>query len=247
MPRPKIKLYNGFTLVEILIVVAIMALLSIMIFYGNIQSSFQKARDSKRKQDLSKITSLLEDYYNDNQVYPAGNPADGTIDGAPWGGPFGSYAPSLPQDPQSPVTTYFYQAIGNRRFYALYAKLENKKDTEIERTGCKNGCGPDLAYNYAVFSSSVVMIAGVPNGDALPMGPTAIPTPTFNPVPPPDPNTPCADNQCCKNHTCGSLPPYTPWSPGNPATGDGCTSVNNKCVHDNIYGWECLQDTTNCP
>lgn len=232
---------------EILIVMAIIALLSTMMFYGSIQSSFQKARDAKRKQDLNKMTSLLENYYNDNQVYPPSNPvypSDGTIENAPWGGPFGSYAPSLPRDPQSPVQVYFYQVDVNRHFFALYAKLENRNDDEIERSGCKNGCGPGNSYNYAVFSSSVIMIAGVPNGESVPMGPTAVPTPTFNPVPPPDPNTPCKENQCCSGHSCGNLPPH---SPGPPASGADCPLGGYKCEKDNIYGWECLQDTTNCP
>lgn len=232
--------FTGFTMVELLIVISIIAILVGIVFAGNIQSSFQKAHDNKRKQDLNKMLRVLEDYYNDNQAYPPNKqvyPLDGTIENAPWGGPFGSYAAQLPQDPQFPVRSYFYQVDVNRRFFVIYAKLENKDDGEIERTGCKTGCGPKNSYNYAVYSSNVVMIAGLPNGESPPSGPTATPSPTFNPNPPVDPNAICNDNQCCRAHWCGA---------GSSAQGGSFCGNNRVCRNTGQSGWQCFYKP-DCP
>lgn len=235
----------GFTIAEIMIVITILAILGSIGLMMNVNNNFKKARDAIRKQDLNKMLRVLEDYYNDNQFYPPNTPvypSDGTIDGAPWGGPFLPYAAKLPQDPQFPAKTYFYQVDSKRNFFAIYAKLEITDDAEIERTGCKiNGCGPigpdgKGAYNYAVFSSSVVMIAGVPNGESIAVGPTAIPTPTLNLVPPAG-NGVCTENQCCSGHPCGAAV-YPPGAP--------CPQGRYKCVKDIIYNWECLLDPA-CP
>ena len=54
----------GFTLVELLVVMAIMAILTVVV-----TSSFKtvqiKARDSRRKNDLSSLSKALTMYYND--------------------------------------------------------------------------------------------------------------------------------------------------------------------------------------
>ncbi|OGE25500.1 hypothetical protein A3C26_02205 [Candidatus Daviesbacteria bacterium RIFCSPHIGHO2_02_FULL_39_12] len=68
MRNDKYKLL-GFTLVELLVVVAIIAVLSIigMAAYGNVQKN---ARDAKRKGDIHIIRNALEEYYMDNKSYP---------------------------------------------------------------------------------------------------------------------------------------------------------------------------------
>jgi len=168
--RKKFKI-TGFTLVELLIVIAVIAILATVIFGGSIQSSFQKARDSKRKQDLNKMLRFVEDYYNDKEDYPTANdPTDGNIKGAAWGSPFTPYVAQLPLDPLSPNRDYYYQVNqGTKKFFVIYAKLENKSDLEIIRVGCQDGCGPigpdgKRAYNYFVSSPNVVLLAGIPAG-----------------------------------------------------------------------------------
>lgn len=55
---------KGFTLVELMVVVAIIAVLTVIgiIVFGNIQ---QKARDSRRRADIDSIAKVLEAHYND--------------------------------------------------------------------------------------------------------------------------------------------------------------------------------------
>lgn len=57
---------RGFTLVELLIVIAILAAISI-VAYNGIQ---QRARDAQRTQDIATIYKALEMYYAENNEYP---------------------------------------------------------------------------------------------------------------------------------------------------------------------------------
>jgi len=65
----KKKKQNGFTLVELLVVISIIGLLSTIVF-----SSFSRAREgsrvSKRVADLKQIENALELYYAVNKSYP---------------------------------------------------------------------------------------------------------------------------------------------------------------------------------
>jgi prepilin-type N-terminal cleavage/methylation domain-containing protein len=63
------KLFRGFTLIEILVVVTIIGILSVLVIV-NTQDTRAKARNAKRKADLHSISSGLETYYADNNGYP---------------------------------------------------------------------------------------------------------------------------------------------------------------------------------
>jgi len=60
---------KGFTIVELLIVIVVMAVLAALtiIAYNGIQS---RTRDSEKRADMHHITQLLEAFYNDNGYYP---------------------------------------------------------------------------------------------------------------------------------------------------------------------------------
>lgn len=65
---------NGFTFVELLVVVTIIVLLS-AIGLASYSQVNKKARDGKRKSDLEQIRAALEIYRSDQGVYPV----DGSI------------------------------------------------------------------------------------------------------------------------------------------------------------------------
>lgn len=173
--KKKIR-FDGFTLVEILIVVAIIVILSGIVLGANIQSAYQKSRDSRRKQDLSKLARIFEDYYNDHTGYPPANyPPDGQIAGSPWGSAFTSSAAALPHDPSYPGQEYYYQTGPDiQNFYVIYTILEDKNDPDIVKVGCQNGCGPlnpntgKRVFNYYISSTDILMLAGIPNNGADP-------------------------------------------------------------------------------
>jgi prepilin-type N-terminal cleavage/methylation domain-containing protein len=60
---------KGFTLIELLVVIAIIGILSTIavVALGNARA---KSRDAKRIADVKQMTSALELFYNDNNLYP---------------------------------------------------------------------------------------------------------------------------------------------------------------------------------
>ncbi|MCJ7739805.1 type II secretion system GspH family protein [Candidatus Microgenomates bacterium] len=245
---------SGFTLMELLIVMTLVAILAGMALMTNVKSSLQKSRDSKRKQDLNKMVRIFEDYYNDHQHYPPADSATGIIQEAAWGQPFSTYVPLLPKDPVAPSQNYYYMTDDALfDFYVLYARLENTADPDIVTVGCEGGCGPNRSYNYVVHSADIVMLAGNPSrtvdsggegggggGDGGGGGgasvtpsvsPTAGPSLTVTPflTPATPPGATCDYNQCCASGWCG----------GPPGVGVQCPWLD-KCFFDPIYGiWDC--------
>ncbi len=62
---------KGFTLIELLVVIAIIGILS-AIGLVSLNGARERARDAKRKSDLSQISTALALYYDDNNsAYPA--------------------------------------------------------------------------------------------------------------------------------------------------------------------------------
>ena len=91
-----VSMKKGFTLLELLIVIAIIALLSIL---GGISVSAQrkKANDVRRRADIHQLQVALEGYYADHQKYPDqlifnGQPL-ASVDGQT------IYLRSIPKDP----------------------------------------------------------------------------------------------------------------------------------------------------
>lgn len=60
---------GGFTLVEIVVVIGIMAVLTVII-YSSFDSSRAQSRDQKRISDISTIQISLEQYFQKNGIYP---------------------------------------------------------------------------------------------------------------------------------------------------------------------------------
>ena len=63
------KAQSGFTIIELLIVIAIIAILAGLVL-NNFQGAQAKARDTQRVTDLNNVHSKLEEYYNENNGYP---------------------------------------------------------------------------------------------------------------------------------------------------------------------------------
>jgi len=63
------KAEKGFTIIELLIVIAIIAILAGLVL-NNFQGAQAKARDTQRITDINNVHSKLEEYYNENGSYP---------------------------------------------------------------------------------------------------------------------------------------------------------------------------------
>jgi prepilin-type N-terminal cleavage/methylation domain-containing protein len=69
MDRSRVRKFGGFTLIEILVVIAIIGILVSVGMYGyNI--ALQNSRDQQRLANVNSIANALGLYYNDNKAYP---------------------------------------------------------------------------------------------------------------------------------------------------------------------------------
>jgi prepilin-type N-terminal cleavage/methylation domain-containing protein len=59
---------SGFTIIELLIVIAIIGILATLVL-TNFQGAQAKGRDTVRKNDMNSIYQKLEEYYNENGSY----------------------------------------------------------------------------------------------------------------------------------------------------------------------------------
>lgn len=61
---------NGFSLVELLVVISIIGVLS-AVLVTNFMGIRERARDAQKIEDLNSLKNALRMYYNDNQSYPS--------------------------------------------------------------------------------------------------------------------------------------------------------------------------------
>lgn len=134
------KIRPGFTLIEILVAVSIIALLTVL-GVTNFMVANKKARDGKRQGDLEQIKAALEIYRTDRRVYPttgAWPGAGGTLSA---GG--STYMQNIPDDPTT-GKNYAYTSDGST--YTLCASSELGSGTA---TGC-GSCGSGFTCNYKI-------------------------------------------------------------------------------------------------
>ena len=123
---------EGFTLIEMLIVIAIIAVLAGVVLTG--VSGFQaSARDTRRIGDLRNAQNFLELYFNRCGYYPGnisgGSCTSGTVN-------YGAlesmmetegFTSNFPNDPVA-ARTYFYGVSGDNLDYVLGATLERENN-----------------------------------------------------------------------------------------------------------------------
>lgn len=149
---------SGFTLTELLISISIIiSLVTIgMITY---QGLSKKGRDAKRQSDLAVIQGSLQQYYADQNFFPAPNPSpftsgsslnSNTGNPAPKPSPFPIYLNKIPTDPVAANSNYCYKPSPDScdnsdaskcSSYSLFAKLENAASGTLS-------CGGSSNYNY---------------------------------------------------------------------------------------------------
>lgn len=168
--RKYTSLLSGFTLIEVIIVVAIIGVFSSIMFV-NFKSWVIKSQDSKRKADLVYYHNIFENYYNDKGCYPTSAQwQSATCNGATFLSP---YMSQLRCDPLL-KSKYIYQATdkaGNECVgecgactgYRLLTTLANTDDQEIKKVGCSptTGCGI-IGPNGEIPNWGVSSVATVP-------------------------------------------------------------------------------------
>ena len=164
---------SGFTLVELLVVMASLGVL-VTLIAGGFRTAQMRGRDAQRKSDIKEVANSLEVFLSDHRRYPSDTPS-GQIQACPYDSVLGSgncvwgsseltdgntvYFKVLPQDPVS-SQAYIYRIVpgSNNQKFQLFARLENPKDPNCLGGDCAN---PTVAYscgtktcNFAITSSN---------------------------------------------------------------------------------------------
>jgi type II secretion system protein G len=166
------KTQKGFTLVELLVVMAILGVL-VTIIAGGFRSAQARGRDAERKSDLKQLSQSLELFFSDYGRYPSDDA--GRILGCPYSPAGGSspctwgageltdektiYFKILPKDPTSSLDYYYriVPASSNQKFQ-LFAHLENTEDKDCLGGDCVASpvaymCG-DKICNFSITSTN---------------------------------------------------------------------------------------------
>lgn len=145
------KFKAGFTLIEMLIVIAIIAILS-SVFLVGLTGFRSGAYDSRRISDLQKAQSYLEVYYNGNRSYPV----NATMPNKWMDLKTTLSVSSLPDDPIA-SQHYVYCVDDSGQNYLLAAKLtkenpDSYKEGDITGYSCtSDGGAPDCSAGSQWF------------------------------------------------------------------------------------------------
>lgn len=119
-----VKKEKGFTLVELMIVITVIAIL-ITIAVASFTRVQKQARDAKRKGDLKALTTALQAYYTENMVYPTVTAEADASTALTALVP--NYIPAMPEAPKGVTggyATYKYNSDTDGYKYALCVGLE---------------------------------------------------------------------------------------------------------------------------
>lgn len=141
----------GFTLIEMLIVVAIIGILASAIMVG-LGPAQQKGRDARRMSDLSQAQNALELYYTQNSQYP--NNGNNTVmtftELASLANNFTSVGVSNFPTQGPSKDDYCYQAISNSSYIiGTHLEAPSASDTSHSCTTLTS-CGNVTNLNYCV-------------------------------------------------------------------------------------------------
>jgi general secretion pathway protein G len=125
MRRSKPRQEQGFTLIEIMVVVVILGILA-AILVPNIMGKPDEARVAAAKQDIRAMGTALDLYKLDNYSYPSTQQGLQALVTKPSGDPpapnwKGPYIPNVKKDPWGHDYQYIYPGVHNPAGYDLYS------------------------------------------------------------------------------------------------------------------------------
>ena len=148
MPMKKtLSKIRGFTIVELLVTIAIIALLTGIVITSLVPAK-GKARDAKRISDIGNIQLALELFFDRCKEYPATITTGATATGCPGGITLDSYISVVPTQPDSSPYSYTTSGSPTLNDYVLMVSLENyneilKDDLDGTQLGIACGANTD--------------------------------------------------------------------------------------------------------
>jgi prepilin-type N-terminal cleavage/methylation domain-containing protein len=117
---------KGFTLLELLVVIGIIALI-LGIAMTSYSEAQKRSRDSRRRSDLKAMQDALEQYYGANSYkYPAANCSDAS-----------TYMKSAwPVDPVNNATYFYNYTTCSTTVYCICAQMEASNTSGNSAAGC---------------------------------------------------------------------------------------------------------------
>jgi prepilin-type N-terminal cleavage/methylation domain-containing protein len=138
------KIKNGFSLVELLVVMFIIAILT-GVLLPNLMGARQKAKDAQRIGDADAMRGALRMYYNDSQVYPTGY--DAMVEVLP------TYMPAVPDWVSDTDVGFSYESGDNQDTFIIRFNLESASGDEDEASQFKCGIPTPTNGVYAVCAN----------------------------------------------------------------------------------------------
>lgn len=155
---------RGYTLIEVLIVVAILAILTLGAITA-LSGQRRRAEDAKMKADLDRLRIAFEDYYNDHNCYP---PVAWFATATSCGSNL--MAPYLQAIACDPHTGLPYQVQVDQTGCKWFRFSANLGTPEIQ-PGCTSGASCPLVATYSVGSGNIdpyAIPSPSPSGTPLP-------------------------------------------------------------------------------
>jgi len=121
--RDRLRSQNGFTLIELMVVILIIGLLATIVVQ-NLKGATDKAKRIKAQADISAFKTALDRYYLDNGSYPSSDQGLPALVSAPTNGkvpadyPPGGYIEKIPNDPWG--NAYVHQSDGDNYVLKSY-------------------------------------------------------------------------------------------------------------------------------
>ena len=200
---------KGFTLVELVIVIAILAIL-LIIAMMSWRNQIDKARDAQKKADLQRLSIAFEEYFSDWNCYPGADILDNC-----GGDELDDYLDKIPCDPVTKRPYCYVTDSANQtcfKNFRIMTPLKFGGDPVIANLGCYSAdpyCGwePECAdlpslisgFNYGVSSKNVTVgNPALPSPSPSPSaGASASPAASPSPSPSPSGNFACDPNGQC--------------------------------------------------
>ena len=169
----KFSARKGFTLVELMIVIAIIGILA-AVLYPSLMGYLERTRDTNRQQAMNQVGTALGTYFADMNAYPTAksdkclDDIKGDLEGA---GKAVQYLKTLPKDPKAAsnkigncASGYAYFNLKDTSAYMVGAKMEVVTNGNMALDTLPTGVTGKATFNDLMTNSATKTVADAQGG-----------------------------------------------------------------------------------